>query len=67
MFILPSIQSCGSSGGTCKVRIDGFYVETAASTIYGVVWCCIFKKYVDNLQSKNVKEWQVETKIKEQS
>jgi len=66
MRLNVSIQLCSYLGGTCRIKIDGFYVETAVCTIFGVVWCCLFRKTVYNLQSKNVNEWYVqENKTKE--
>jgi len=53
---------CDNSKGTCQVTIDGFYIETFLCTIYGLIWYCIFKKSINDLQSKNVKEWHVKTK-----
>jgi len=56
---------CSLSDGTCEVFIDGFYIETIICTIYGIIWIFIFRKIINNLQSKHVKEWHVEMKIKE--
>ncbi|KAE9541831.1 hypothetical protein AGLY_003822 [Aphis glycines] len=58
-------EMCSLFGGTCEVFIDGFYIETIICTIYGIIWIFIFKKIINNLQSKNVKEWHVEIKSKE--
>ncbi|XP_029343305.1 acetyl-coenzyme A transporter 1 isoform X2 [Acyrthosiphon pisum] len=57
-------EICSLSGGTCEVYIDGFYIETIICTIYGIIWFFIFRKIINNLQSKHVKEWHVEIKIK---
>lgn len=56
---------CNLFGGTCEVFIDGFYIETIMCTIYGIIWIFIFRKIINNLQSKHVKEWHVEIKTKE--
>lgn len=52
-------KACSLSHGKCQIIVDGFYIETLACTIYGVIWYCIFRKSIKNLQSKNVKEWHV--------
>lgn len=57
-------EICSLSGGTCEVYIDGFYIETVICTIYGIIWFFIFRKIINKLQSKHVKEWHVEIKIK---
>ncbi|KAL4098375.1 hypothetical protein QTP88_023000 [Uroleucon formosanum] len=57
-------EICSLSGGTCETYIDGFYIETVICTIYGIIWFFIFRKIINNLQSKHIKEWHVEIKMK---
>jgi hypothetical protein len=52
-------NACTSLGGFCLTKIDAFYVETAAFTLFGVFWILIFKKIMYNLQALPKKSWKI--------
>ncbi|CAI6343822.1 unnamed protein product [Macrosiphum euphorbiae] len=53
---------CKTIGGDCVVIVNGYYVETAACTIIGIIWFCIFRKILKNIQSKDRSYWLVDIK-----
>lgn len=50
---------CKTNGGDCVVIVNGFDVETAMCTIIGIVWLCIFRNILKNLQIKGPSQWLV--------
>ncbi|XP_050521736.1 acetyl-coenzyme A transporter 1-like isoform X2 [Daktulosphaira vitifoliae] len=50
---------CTKSGGTCRISVDGFYIEALICTIYGILWFFFFRKPIKKLQSKPINEWHV--------
>ncbi|KAL4097897.1 hypothetical protein QTP88_022597 [Uroleucon formosanum] len=53
---------CKTNGGECIVIVNGYYVETAVCTIIGIIWFCIFRKILNNVQSKDRSYWLVNIK-----
>lgn len=53
---------CKIKGGNRVVLVDGFYVETAVCTIIGIIWFCIFKNILKNVQAKSRSQWLVKVK-----
>ncbi|VVC38254.1 Hypothetical protein CINCED_3A007861 [Cinara cedri] len=56
---------CKTCKENCEVYIDGFYIVTLICTVYGLIWYYKFRTSINNLQSKNVKEWHIEMKQRE--
>uniref|UniRef100_A0A2H8TXQ3 Acetyl-coenzyme A transporter 1 n=2 Tax=Melanaphis sacchari TaxID=742174 RepID=A0A2H8TXQ3_9HEMI len=46
-------------GNECVIVMDGFFVEVLFCTVSGVVWYLSLKKILENLQSKQTSDWQV--------
>ncbi|XP_060866110.1 acetyl-coenzyme A transporter 1-like isoform X2 [Metopolophium dirhodum] len=62
----PNVQNmCKSKGGDCIVIVNGYYVETIAFTIFGIIWYFIFKNILKRLQSKSPSHWQINFQIQE--
>lgn len=55
-------SECISNGGTCRIDVDGYYIEVALSVIYGVVWYQWGKKVLKYLQDVPRHEWHVLSK-----
>jgi len=53
---------CVADGGNCVVIVNGYYVETAVCTIIGIVWFCIFRIILKNIQTKGPSHWLVNIK-----
>lgn len=56
---------CKSKGGDCIVIVNGYYVESIAFTIFGIIWYFIFKNILKRLQSESPTHWQINTKVQE--
>lgn len=55
-------SECISNGGTCKIDVDGYYIEVALNVIYGVIWYQWGKKVLKYLQDVPQHEWHVLSK-----
>ncbi|XP_001949436.2 acetyl-coenzyme A transporter 1 isoform X1 [Acyrthosiphon pisum] len=53
---------CKTIGGDCVVIVNGYYVETAMCTIIGIIWFCVFRKIIKNVQTKGRSYWLVDIK-----
>ncbi|KAE9538631.1 hypothetical protein AGLY_005730 [Aphis glycines] len=59
----PNLKNvCQTNGGDCNVIVSGYYVETAACTMIGIVWFCIFRMILKNIQTKDSSHWLVNIK-----
>ncbi|CAF0971281.1 unnamed protein product [Brachionus calyciflorus] len=58
-------QNCVNLGGFCVTKIDAFYVETLACTLFGVVWILSFRKLMYNLQDMPKSLWKISKKALE--
>lgn len=52
-------KSCRDSGGTCKIFIDSYYIETVICTIVGIIWLWASYRTLMRLQNAPVTTWQV--------
>ncbi|XP_078617067.1 acetyl-coenzyme A transporter 1-like [Branchiostoma floridae x Branchiostoma japonicum] len=50
-------KACETAGGTCVTWIDGYYLETAACLVIGLVWLKLRANTVKELQSKELSAW----------
>lgn len=55
-------SECITNGGTCKILIDGYYIEVALNVIYGLVWYQWGKRVLNYLQNVQRHEWHVLSK-----
>eukprot|EP00102_Acyrthosiphon_pisum_P021847 XP_016659057.1 PREDICTED: acetyl-coenzyme A transporter 1-like [Acyrthosiphon pisum] len=53
---------CKTIGGDCVVIVNGYYAETAVCAIIGIIWFCIFRKILKNVQTKGRFYWLVDIK-----
>ncbi|XP_022165986.1 acetyl-coenzyme A transporter 1-like [Myzus persicae] len=53
---------CETNEKDCVVIVNGFYVETAACTIIGIIWFYIFRNILRNVQTKGRSYWLVNIK-----
>jgi PAT family acetyl-CoA transporter-like MFS transporter 1 len=53
------IKDCKNLGGVCETKLDAFYVETLACSLFGIIWIMIFKKVMYNLQALPKKSWKL--------
>lgn len=60
--IETEIQACQTANGKCEIIIDGFYIETALCTIFGILWYLYFTKTIRHLQSKDLRHWHINAK-----
>ncbi|CAK1580229.1 unnamed protein product [Parnassius mnemosyne] len=52
-------ELCKNSGGTCDVRIDGFYIETIICLIAGFLWLQWGRTTINRLQRLPASAWQI--------
>lgn len=52
-------NGCVSLGGVCITRIDAFYIETIACTLFGIFWLIKFKSIMKNLQDLPKAAWKL--------
>ncbi|XP_026761840.1 acetyl-coenzyme A transporter 1 [Galleria mellonella] len=52
-------ELCKSKGGTCDIRIDGFYIETVICLILGFVWLQWGRPTINRLQRLPATAWQI--------
>ncbi|KAM3965162.1 acetyl-coenzyme A transporter 1 [Aphomia sociella] len=52
-------ELCKSKGGTCDVRIDGFYIETAICLVVGFIWLQWGRPTINRLQRLPASAWQI--------
>lgn len=50
---------CVTSGGYCKIDIDGFYIEVAFNVLFGIVWFQWAKRIINYLEILPVTDWHV--------
>ncbi|XP_021188316.3 acetyl-coenzyme A transporter 1 [Helicoverpa armigera] len=50
---------CKSEGGTCNVRIDGFYIETVLCLVVGFIWLQWGRPTINKLQRLPASAWQI--------
>jgi len=50
---------CKRKGGDCNIIINGYYLEVALCIMIGFVWYFLYKKTIQNLQTKSLSNWQV--------
>lgn len=55
-------SECISNGGTCRIDVDGYYIEVALNVIYGVIWYQWGKRAIQYLQEVPLAEWHVLSK-----
>lgn len=53
---------CKIKEGDCNIIVNGYYIEVALCMIIGFVWYFSYKKTIQNLQTKNLSNWQVNLK-----
>lgn len=52
-------SECISNGGTCRIDVDGYYIEVALNVLYGVIWYQWGKRVLKYLQDVPQHEWHV--------
>ncbi|XP_075977564.1 acetyl-coenzyme A transporter 1 [Anticarsia gemmatalis] len=50
---------CKSNGGTCNIRIDGFYIETVICLVVGFLWLQWGRPTINKLQRLPASAWQI--------
>ncbi|KAG4068279.1 hypothetical protein HA402_007799 [Bradysia odoriphaga] len=55
-------SECITNGGTCRIDVDGYYIEVALNVIYGVIWYQWGKRVLTYLQDVPRHEWHVLSK-----
>lgn len=55
-------SECISNGGTCRIDVDGYYIEVALNVIYGIIWYQWGKKVLKYLQDVPRHEWHILSK-----
>ncbi|XP_022165996.1 acetyl-coenzyme A transporter 1-like [Myzus persicae] len=59
----PNLKNmCKTNGGDCIAIVNGFYLETAVCTIIGIIWFCLFRNVLKNVQTKDRSYWLVNIK-----
>ncbi|CRL01967.1 CLUMA_CG015131, isoform A [Clunio marinus] len=53
-------ESCVKIGGSCRVDIDGYYIEVILCLIYGIIWYKWSKPKINHLQKLPIKNWHVQ-------
>lgn len=53
---------CIRNGGTCRIDVDGYYIEVLLSVIYGILWYQWGKRVLNYLQDVPRHEWHVLSK-----
>jgi MFS transporter, PAT family, solute carrier family 33 (acetyl-CoA transportor), member 1 len=59
-----STKECTSSGGTCRIDIDGYYIEVILNVVYGIFWYRFAKNFVKNLETIPINDWHVLSKVR---
>lgn len=54
-----AIAECLSSGGFCKIDIDGYYIEVAANILFGIFWFQWARRIIERLQRLPTSNWHV--------
>lgn len=71
-LILPDGESCSvnhdkshckSYGGSCRVTVDGYTVETVICFFLGLVWLYLLREKLSELQHLPLAEWSVQAPI----
>ncbi|OWR52234.1 acetyl-coenzyme A transporter 1 like protein [Danaus plexippus plexippus] len=52
-------EECKANGGTCNIRIDGFYIEVVICLIAGFLWLQWGRKTISRLQRLPSSSWQI--------
>ncbi|XP_027840968.2 acetyl-coenzyme A transporter 1-like [Aphis gossypii] len=47
------------AGDECVIVVDGYFVEVAICTVLGIAWYLSLRKILENLQSRQLSDWQV--------
>ncbi|XP_050522836.1 acetyl-coenzyme A transporter 1-like isoform X2 [Daktulosphaira vitifoliae] len=55
------IKACKTCGGSCSIKIDGFYIEVMVCLVLGIIWYVFYNKKLRNLQTKGHNYWSVTT------
>ncbi|XP_060865229.1 acetyl-coenzyme A transporter 1-like [Metopolophium dirhodum] len=50
---------CKIKGGDCNIIVNGYYIEVALCMAIGFVWYFLYKKTIQNLQTKSLSNWQL--------
>jgi PAT family acetyl-CoA transporter-like MFS transporter 1 len=50
-------KTCLESNGICKVRLDGYTIETVCCFLFGCFWLVLFRKTLFKLQSLPYSDW----------
>ncbi|CAO1327775.1 unnamed protein product [Diamesa serratosioi] len=56
------VESCKQLGGSCRMDIDGYYIECTLCIIYGILWYFWGKKKIKAVQNIPLESWQVNYK-----
>ncbi|XP_014223966.1 acetyl-coenzyme A transporter 1 [Trichogramma pretiosum] len=51
--------ACALTGGTCKITLDGYYIESILCVIIGFVWLRWGKRKIQYLQDRPLSTWKV--------
>jgi MFS transporter, PAT family, solute carrier family 33 (acetyl-CoA transportor), member 1 len=57
-----AVAECISNGGTCRIDIDGYYIEVTLNVVYGILWYRFAKNFVENLETVPINDWHVLSK-----
>lgn len=52
-------QACTAAGGTCEIRLDGYYIECVICLVYGLIWYQWGRHKINYLQNLPTKAWHV--------
>lgn len=52
-------RECTSTGGRCKIDVDGYYIEVALNIIFGIFWYQWARRIISYLQELPVSDWHV--------
>lgn len=47
------------AGDECVIVVDGYFVEVVFCTVFGIAWYLSLRKILENLQSRQLSDWQV--------
>ena len=53
------LQACEAAGGHCVTNVDGYYVESAACVLIGLLWFWWQSKKLRQLQTLDESAWKV--------
>ncbi|GLH02093.1 Acetyl-coenzyme A transporter 1 [Gryllus bimaculatus] len=53
------INECTSAGGSCSIRLDGYYIESLVCFVFGWLWLQWGRNKINLLQNKKESEWKV--------